>query len=338
MGLIYQNYSLDHLNTFHLSARASYFALIRQPAEMEQLAREDLFREQPKLILGGGSNLLLTGNFNGLVIRSGIQGLECVDETDESVWIRVGSGMEWDELVAWAVAHDWGGLENLSAIPGDVGAAPVQNIGAYGAEAKDMIERVEGFDFNSKTWKTFEAGECEFDYRNSIFKKKFKNEFLVSQVTFRLSKAPHSLLTHYGNLEEELQKTGTRSLAEMRRIITDIRRLKLPDIHTTGNAGSFFKNPVVSLVQADQLRDAYPNMPAYPAGDRQVKLSAAWLIDQSGLKGYTMGRAATHTQQPLVLINTGGATGEEIWKLAEYIREFVFDRYGVMLEPEVNVY
>jgi UDP-N-acetylmuramate dehydrogenase len=332
------NYSLQTLNTFGVEAYASYFCKIANPSEIELLVADPFFlcNKHKLLILGGGSNLLFTSNYKGLVIQSGITGIETIHDSADEVLLRVGSGVEWDDLVAYAVEHQFGGIENLSGIPGNVGASPVQNIGAYGCEVEQVIEKVEAFHLEQKKWLEFKHDECDFAYRNSTFKRKYLNRLFVSHVQFRLKKVPHQLITHYGKVEEELIAFPQPTIANVREVVLKIRNSKLPDPQKIGNAGSFFKNPVIDLDQARVLTRMYPAIPNYPAGEK-CKLSAAWLIDQSGLKGYQLGNAATHINQPLVIINKGNATGKEIADLAHHIQKVVLAKFNIKLEPEVNI-
>jgi UDP-N-acetylmuramate dehydrogenase len=337
MTEIKTGFSLESLNTFGIRATAEYYTEVGSPEEIEELINTNIFRNSRHLIMGGGSNLLFTRDFPGLVIHPDFKGIEIVEETPDKIVIRAGAGMVWDEFVRYSVERNYGGAENLSGIPGSVGASPIQNIGAYGAEAREIIDCVEGFDFQERSWKTFDRKDCVFSYRNSIFKTEYKNSFLVSHVTFRLIKNPHELKTHYGNIEEEL-KNRDRSVSSLREVILRIRSSKLPDVKEFGNAGSFFKNPVIESSLAKQLREAYPDLPVYPEVENRVKLSAAWLIDRAGLKGYPMGKVAVHKNQPLVLINLGGATGREIMELSGFVQETVQEKFGIKLEPEVNIY
>lgn len=336
MAVIKSDFSLTAFNTFNISVKADHYCRVTSAKDLEELCSTPIFRQNEPLILGGGSNILFTHDYPGLVIHPLFKGLEITEESASDVCIRAGAGMIWDDLVAWAVSHDYGGIENLSGIPGNVGASPIQNIGAYGTEVAQVIERVEGYDLRSGKWRSFSNAECAFSYRNSLFKTAHKNSFLVSHVWFRLTKPPHNLVTHYGNIEATLEKKE-RTLASMREIILGIRHSKLPDVKELGNAGSFFKNPVVPASRIQTFKQDYPEAPVYPAEKGMMKLSAAWLIDQAGLKGFRMGNAGTHEKQALVLVNLGHAEGKEILALSEWIREKVKSKFGVELEPEVNI-
>lgn len=337
MPNIKNNFSLKELNSFGIQAQANYFVEIKTEEEIPELVQGKVFEENKKLILGGGSNILFTKNFDGLIIHTTIQGIELRDETENHVWVHGGCGVDWDNFVAYTVNNNWGGLENLSLIPGYVGAAPIQNIGAYGVEAGEIISDVEGFDFQSKSFQKYSRETCKFSYRNSIFKNELRHSFLVSGVTFKLSKANHSLNTRYGTIEKELENHAVKNIQTIRQSVIAIRESKLPDPDKIGNAGSFFKNPIVSLKQAKELTVLYPNIPVFAAGEKFAKLSAAWLIDKAGCKGITIGKAGTHEKQPLVIINRGGASGQEILDMAKHVRQKVNDVFGVELEPEVNI-
>jgi UDP-N-acetylmuramate dehydrogenase len=278
-------------------------------------------------VLGGGSNILLTGDYRGTLLRSTDRGI-----APDGALVRVGAGTAWDDFVAWSVRHGLWGVENLSHIPGTVGAAPVQNIGAYGVEAKDAIETVEVFDTESLTTRVMTAAECGFGYRDSVFKRGLRG--VITAVTFRLSPTPRPRLD-YGDLRARVSEP---TLANIREAVVDVRRSKLPDPAETGNAGSFFKNPVVAAEVAERLKTEYPDMPLYDAADGLRKLAAGWLIDRAGWRGRSLGRAGVHAAQALVLVNLGGATGADILALARRIQSDVHARFGVSIETEVNIW
>jgi UDP-N-acetylmuramate dehydrogenase len=330
------NFDLLQNNTFHLKAIAkNYFEF----TESEELLffLEKGYLTEPYLILGGGSNMLFQNNFDGLVIHPNIPGIFQVNEDRNHIYLEAGAGVEWDELVDYAVKYDLGGLENLSLIPGKVGASPVQNIGAYGVEVKDCIHLVKGIDLHSGKREEFFNADCKFGYRNSIFKNELKNQIVVTSVVFKLDKFPVFILD-YGALKSEVEKLGDLTLANVRKAVITIRESKLPDPKLIGNAGSFFKNPIVDQLKADKLKEEYANVPIYNSSEHgKVKLAAGWLIDQCGWKGYRLGDAGVHTDQALVLVNYGNATGIEILSLSEKIRSSVFEKFGVLLEPEVNM-
>ena len=288
------------------------------------------------LILGGGSNLLFVDDFPGLIIYPNIPGIEIVNEDRNNVWLKVGAGVGWDQLVEYAVFNNWGGIENLSLIPGKVGASVVQNIGAYGMEVQNQIESVYGFDLDTESAYTIEGYECQFAYRDSIFKKLFKNHFIITSVVFKLDKFPEYIL-NYANLKGEVEKLGEVNLRNIRQTVIRIRESKLPDPAVLGNAGSFFKNPIVDASLAEDLLDDHPAMTHYPATEGKIKLAAGWLIEQCGWKGFRRGDVGVHDKQALVLVNYGNATGREIYDLSEEIKQSVVAKFGVELEREVNV-
>lgn len=288
------------------------------------------------MVLGEGSNFLFTDDFEGTVFYPTIKGMEIVEENDEHVWVRIGAGEIWDDFVAWAVEQGYGGVENLSFIPGHVGAAPVQNVGAYGMEAGDTIERVEAIQIEEARKDVIDAADCRFAYRDSIFKGEWKNKYIITYVVFRLTKAPEFRL-NYGSVQEELQKLGEVNLKNIRQAIIHIRRAKLPDVKELPNAGSFFKNPVVPREQAEQLKEKYPELPVYPVDEDRVKLAAGWLIEQCGWKGKDLGKAGVYEKQALILVNRAEASGVEVAHLANEVKKSVFMTFGVWIEPEVYV-
>jgi UDP-N-acetylmuramate dehydrogenase len=331
-----ENFSIKPYNTFGIDVNTRYFAQIANHQDLFELTSTEIFRNNPHLILGGGSNMLFTDDYTGLVIYPSFGDIEIVDETESDIIIKCGSGIVWDELVQYAVEKQWGGIENLSGIPGNVGACPVQNIGAYGVEIEQVVERVDGIDLRNINKLSFIKKQCNFGYRDSIFKKEFKNDFLITHVTFRLKKPPHKLNLSYATLANEVEKYTDKSIQSIRKIVIEIRRSKLPDVSELGSAGSFFKNPVVSVDLANKIYSNYPECPKFRSENGQFKLSAAWLIDRSGCKGLQIGDAATYVHQPLVIVNLGNATGKDIVKLSKTIQERVHERFGIMLEPEVN--
>jgi len=331
------NFSLKHYNTFGIDISTEFFTEISTSNDINELIASDIFKTHPRLILGGGSNILFTKSFQGLIIHSKICGIDTIEENKDFVYVKVGSGVVWDELVEYSVSKGWGGLENLSAIPGHVGASPIQNIGAYGVEVKDVIYEVQGVDLTKGQTLSFTNSDCEFAYRNSIFKQKFKNDFLLTHVLFQLKKFPHKLVTEYGQIEQALSKEKEKTISVMRKIICKIRNSKLPDVKSIGNAGSFFKNPVVTSTIADQLKSKISDIPKYKTTDGEYKLSAAWLIEKAGCKGIQLGNAGSYKNQALVLINLGNAEGKEIVNLADYIKNKVYEMFEVNLETEVNI-
>jgi UDP-N-acetylmuramate dehydrogenase len=333
---IKKDVSLKAFNTFGVDVKTSYLANANRPEKVLFTLNYASYNQLPIRVLGGGSNVLFTSDFEGITIQPSIPGITIIDDQSNEVIVKVGAGVNWDSLVAWSVERNLGGVENLSMIPGSVGASPIQNIGAYGVEVKDSIVKVEGININSR--KPFElyAAECRFGYRDSIFKNELKGKVVITYVWFKLLKNP-TLVTHYGNLEEELTKLGTRSVKTVREAVISIRRGKLPDPAELGNAGSFFKNPVVDTAVLEGIRRKHENVPTYAVSDAFVKIPAGWLIEKCGWKGKRIGNCGVHKDQALIIVNYGNATGREILTLAEQIRKSVLDEFGIAIEMEVNV-
>ena len=336
---IQEQVSLKPLNTFGLDIRAAHFTSIEQPAQLEELIQLSLFQQQRRLILGGGSNLLFLGDFEGLVIHSCIKGIQVVDETVDQVWVQVGSGESWHGLVMYCLAHEWGGLENLSLIPGTAGAAPLQNIGAYGVEVKDVIEHVDTVNLTTGQFYQYANEDCRFGYHESVFKHPDQKNIFISSITLRLTKKNHVLKTQYSALQEVLQqhRITAPTIHDISRAVIAVRQSKLPDPHEVGNAGSFFKNPTVTLTQYESLREKYPNIPSYPVDNQTIKIPAGWLIEHCGWKGLNRGNIGVHPKQALVLVNYGNGNGREIYQLALDIQSSVSEKFNVSLSPEVNI-
>jgi UDP-N-acetylmuramate dehydrogenase len=331
-----ENWALKPYNTFGVEARARYFFEFTEPEDLEYFVQDSLFREElPLFILGGGSNVLFLNDFDGLVLYPKIPGIAKIDENRQHVWLDVGAGEVWDEFVEFCVNNEWGGIENLSLIPGSVGAAPVQNIGAYGQEAGDAVERVKGYDLQHKKRMEFLTDSCGFGYRDSVFKRELENRFVITSVVFRLEKFPEYNLS-YGRLEEKVKSFGEVNMQNIRKAVIDIRNSKLPDVRDLANGGSFFKNPVVDIGFAETLRKKFPDVPVYSLPGEKAKLSAAWLIDKAGWKGRREGDIGVYEKQPLVLVNYGNATGKDIFEFSEKIKNSVFEKFKVSLEREVN--
>lgn len=328
----YKEHSLKPYNTFGLEATARQMIILDSKEEVEQLS-SIVPNGAPLLILGGGSNILLTKNFDGTVVAPWFTGIEIIEDKEETVLVKVAAGEEWDYLVNWACERNLWGIENLSLIPGKVGACPIQNIGAYGVEVKDSIENVTFYNLDSKKFETINNNSCRFGYRNSIFKQELKNKIIVTSVEFRLSKVPKPIL-HYANLQETLNESPTPMA--IRNVVIGIRETKLPDPKVAGNAGSFFKNPVIREILFNKLKITYPDIPSYPGDNGTVKVPAGWLIEKAGWKGKSVGNAGVHAKQALVIINHGGATGSEIIGLAKEVQRSVLAQFGIELEMEVN--
>ena len=333
---IQHNYPLLAHNTFGMDVEASVFVEYESVTELKEILLHQLCPEGKWLHIGGGSNLLFTGDFDGMILHSAIKGFEVVSENEDEVLVRAGAGEVWDDFVAYTVEKGWYGAENLSLIPGEVGASAVQNIGAYGVEAKDLIVKVDTLEVETGKERVFGNDDCGYAYRESVFKHALKGKYIVTHVTYRLSKHP-SYRLDYGNVRAELEKRGCElTLENVRRTIIDIRESKLPDPKVQGNAGSFFMNPIVPRPLFEELLGKYPSMPFYEVDAERVKIPAAWMIDQCGWKGKQLGHAGVHSKQALVLVNCGGATGREIIALSEEIQRSVFDKFGVRISPEVN--
>lgn len=301
--------------------------------ELERILKDEYFQECLSLPIGEGSNLLFVNDFNGIVFHSQIKGITVAEETQETVLLRVGAAEHWDDVVAFAVSKGWGGIENLSHIPGEAGAAAVQNIGAYGAEIKDVIETVEAYNQLTFEKKRFANAQCQYGYRHSYFKETDHDPYIVTYINLRLQKNPQYKLD-YGNLTDAL-KGRELSLSTVRDAIIEVRRNKLPEPEELGNAGSYFMNPVIPQMQFDELKNAYPHMPSYPVGDH-VKVPAGWLIEQCGFKGKREGNVGVYEKQALIIVNHGGATGDEVATFAESIRQSVYKTFGISLTPEVR--
>ena len=330
------NCSLLPYNTFGMDVKASRFVEYASVEELRGLWNAEREAVARALHIGGGSNLLFASDYEGLILHSAIKGYTVVKETEEEVEVRVGAGEVWDDFVAYTVANGWYGAENLSLIPGEVGASAVQNIGAYGVEAKDLIVSVDTFGLETGEERRFMREECRYAYRESVFKQELKGKYAVTFVTYRLKKHPVFHL-EYGNIRAELEKQGCQvDLENVRRIIIAIRQAKLPDPKVLGNAGSFFMNPVVAREVFEALREQYPQMPFYEMSADRIKIPAGWMIDQCGWKGKSLGPAAVHDKQALVLVNRGGATGADIVALSDAVRASVRDKFGIDIHPEVN--
>ena len=326
---------LSGRNSFHVRQRAARLVEFETTDDLTAFFRKGAPAKWT--VLAGGNNILFTQDFDGVLLTPRAASIDVVAEAPDAVAVRAEAGVEWDDLVEWAVQHELWGLENLALIPGKVGAAPVQNIGAYGCEAKDAIRSVEMFCTETFNTLVLNREHCAFGYRDSVFKRSLRGRVIITSVRFALSRTPRPRL-EYGDLAAEVEARGGITLRNIREAVCAIRRAKLPDPAVTGNAGSFFKNPVVGREEAERLSALYPDMPHYPAADpSQVKLAAGWLIDRAGLKGHSEGRVGIHPRQALVIINLGGATGTEIVAFARKVQEQVKKRFGVEIEPEVNI-
>ncbi len=333
---IQTNVDLKAFNTFGISAKAKKFATFSSLDELKGLLSER--KEEELLVLGGGSNLLLTQDFDGLVLRNEIKGIETISESESDIVLKVGAGEVWHEFVLFCVNNNYAGIENLSLIPGSVGASPMQNIGAYGVEIKDTFEKLDAFHIENLELHSFSNSECEFGYRESVFKKGKKGQYIITHVYFRLSKIA-KINSTYGAIETVLEAKGIKNptIKEISDAVIEIRTSKLPDPKLIGNAGSFFKNPVVEKTLFEKIKINYADTPSYPINEKCVKIPAGWLIETAGWKGKSLGNYGVHKNQALVLVNYGGATGKEIWDLSSDIKKDVYSKFEIDLEREVNV-
>jgi UDP-N-acetylmuramate dehydrogenase len=328
---------LAPLHTFGIEAFADQLLTISSKASLQEIIQQGL--SKPFYILGGGSNIVFTKDFEGTILQVDIKGKEIIKETSDEVVVKVGAGESWHEFVLWCLENDFGGVENLSLIPGTVGAAPIQNIGAYGVELVDVFDQLEAIDLATAEECVFQKEECQFGYRDSIFKRTLKGKVLITHVYLRLSKQAHQLHTSYGAIQNTLKEweIETPSIQEISKAVIHIRQSKLPDPKVIGNAGSFFKNPEIGKAQFEQLKEAFPNIVGYPLDNDKVKVPAGWLIDQCGWKGKRMGNVGCYEKQALVMVNYGNAHGYEVKAHAERVMDSVREKFGVSLTPEVNL-
>jgi len=330
-----ENISLRSHNTFGIDVKTKKLATVKNVNELKNILSNNLL---PLCILGGGRNILLTKDFDGLIIKNELKGIQLINENDTEIYLKVASGEVWHEFVLFCIENNYCGIENLSLIPGSVGASPMQNIGAYGVEVKDFITEVEAMHLKSLKITYFSTNDCEFDYRSSIFKTKEKGNYFITSVTFRLNKQPN-INTSYGAIQSELEAKGISNptIKDVSDAVICIRESKLPNPKEIGNAGSFFKNPSVSNEKAEALKNEFPAIPNYPQNNGTTKIAAGWLIEQCGFKGKTFGNYGVHKNQALVLVNYGGAQGKDIYALSETIIDAVQQKFGILLEREVNI-
>lgn len=335
---VQKNISLKPYNTFGIDVNSSLFLEWSSIADVQEYTQNESLKSHDRLILGGGSNMLLTKDFDGLAIRNHILGKEVISENEDEVIVKIGGGEVWHDIVLWTISQGWNGMENMSLIPGSVGAAPIQNIGAYGKELKDLFVELEAVNLSNGEIRNFDLNACDFGYRNSVFKNELKGQYIITSVTLRLSKKSEFNIS-YGTIQQELDKMGIEELTakSISDAVIAIRQSKLPDPKELGNSGSFFKNPIIPESLYEEVKFEYPGLPSYPAGEEMVKVPAGWLIDQAGWKGRRVGNCGVHSKQALVLVNYGGATGQEIFQLSEEIIADVIQKYGIELEREVNV-
>ncbi|WP_299396031.1 UDP-N-acetylmuramate dehydrogenase [uncultured Gelidibacter sp.] len=334
---IQENISLKPYNTFGLEARAKYFIKVESIQQLKEALSLDAYPE--KFILGGGSNMLLTKDLDCLVIQIDIKGIEIIEHQEHHVLVKASAGENWHEFVLWCLEHDFGGLENLSLIPGNVGTAPIQNIGAYGVEIKDTLQSCEALNIETKAIETFTNEECKFDYRESIFKQDKKNRYVIVSATFILTAVNHKLHMDYGAIATELAAMEVQqpTIQDISKAVIAIRESKLPNPKEIGNSGSFFKNPIISKTHFDKLKSNFPEIPSYTVSPTEIKVPAGWLIEKSGFKGKTFGDYGVHKKQALVLVNYGSAKGSDIFELAKLIQKTIHQLFGISIEMEVNI-
>lgn len=338
MPSVLQHQNLKPYNTFGITVFCDYFVEINSINEFRELTKNDIYQNNEKLIIGGGSNLLFTKDFKGIVIKNNLKGKQVVSENEESVIVKIAAGENWHQFVMWCIDNGFCGLENLSLIPGCVGASPMQNIGAYGVEIKELFVELDAYDMKDGSLRTFYKADCNFGYRESVFKHAYKNQFFIGSVSFRLRKNP-IVNVSYGAISAELESAGiiNPTIKDVSNAVIRIRKSKLPDPAETGNAGSFFKNPEVSSSIYSGIMEKFPDLVAYPLPNGNFKLAAGWLIEQCGLKGHEHNGAAVHLKQALVLINKNNCSGNDVYELSSYVMRKVFDKFGVTLEREVNI-
>jgi UDP-N-acetylmuramate dehydrogenase len=334
---ILNNFSLKNYNTFGIEAKAEQFVAVHSVSELKSILEQN--QNQKKFVLGGGSNMLLTKNIEALVIHIDLKGKKILKEDADYVWVEGQAGENWHEFVLWNIDQDFGGLENMSLIPGNVGTTPVQNIGAYGTEIKDTFVSCDAINIKTQTTRTFTKEECHFGYRESIFKNEAKDQYIITSVVFKLTKQNHKINTSYGDITAELAKNNitTPTLKDVSNAVIAIRKSKLPDPAELGNSGSFFKNPILLKSDFEPIHQKFPEMRFFDISETEVKVPAGWLIEQAGLKGKRFGDAGIHKNQALVLVNYGGATGQEILDVSKTVQDTVFNTFGIHIEAEVNI-
>ncbi|PZX92964.1 UDP-N-acetylenolpyruvoylglucosamine reductase [Flavobacterium aquariorum] len=334
---ILNNFSLKNYNTFGIEAKAEQFVAVHSVSELKSILEQN--KNQKKFVLGGGSNMLLTKNIEALVIHIDLKGKKILKEDADYVWVESQAGENWHQFVLWAIDQNFGGLENMSLIPGNVGTTPVQNIGAYGTEIKDTFVSCDAINIESLEMRTFNKEECNFGYRESIFKNEVKDQYIITSVVFKLTKQNHKINTSYGDITAELAKNNitTPGLKDVSNAVIAIRKSKLPDPAELGNSGSFFKNPILLKSDFEKIHQNFPEMRFFDISETEVKIPAGWLIEQAGLKGKRFGDAGIHKNQALVLVNYGGATGQEILDVSKTVQDTVFNTFGIHIEAEVNI-
>ena len=334
---ILNNFSLKNYNTFGIEAKADQFVAVHSVSELKSILEQN--KNKKKFVLGGGSNMLLTKNIEALVIHIDLKGKKILKEDADHVWVESQAGENWHQFVLWAIDQNFGGLENMSLIPGNVGTTPVQNIGAYGTEIKDTFVSCDAINIENQEMRTFTKEECHFGYRESIFKNEVKNQYIITSVVFKLTKQNHKINTSYGDITAELAKNDVAipTLKDVSNAVIAIRKSKLPDPAELGNSGSFFKNPILLKTDFEPIHQKFPEMRFFDISETEVKVPAGWLIEQAGLKGKRFGDAGIHKNQALVLVNYGNATGQEILNVSKTVQDTVFSTFGIHIEAEVNI-
>lgn len=336
---VQKNTSLKQFNTFGLDTKAKYFISFQSIEDLKTIFQDEDLKSLNRLVLGGGSNMLLVNDFDGLVLKNDWKGIEIIEKQDDAVFVTAQGGEDWHEFVLWCLNHDFGGVENLSLIPGTIGAAPIQNIGAYGVELKDVFHQLTAYNIDTNEIEYFDKTACQFGYRESIFKNKVKGKYILLSVTFKLTKRNHVLNTNYGAIQTVLtqKNISNPTIQDVSNAVIEIRSSKLPNPSELGNSGSFFKNPEIEADYFQILKLKFPNIIGYDLPDGKIKVPAGWLIEQCGWKGKRVGNTGAYAKQALVLVNYGNATGEEVWTLALAIQASVLDKFGINITPEVNV-
>lgn len=336
--IILENQSLKKNNTFGIEANTRYFADATSVEELKEIISWAKENHHPILLINGGSNMLLTQDWDGLTLRIDLKGIEISGENEDFVFLKVQSGENWHEFVLWTLKHNFGGLENLSLIPGRAGTAPIQNIGAYGVEIKDSMTELTALEISNSEIRKFSNSECEFGYRDSVFKHKYKGQFVILDVSFKLSKRNHKINTDYGAIQSELKNSGIEkpTIQDVSAAVIHIRKRKLPDPAEIGNSGSFFKNPMISMAEFQNLKAKFPDIQGHEK-DGDYKVAAGWLIEKAGWKGKRFGDTGVHKNQALVLVNYGNATGKEVYELSQKIINDIYEKFGILLEREVNI-
>ncbi len=337
MKFLNQMYSLKAYNTFGIDVNAKEFISVSSLPELQSVLEK--YKHEEIFVLGGGSNMLLTQDIQKPVVHINLTGIQIVKQDKSHVWVEVQAGENWHQFVLWTLENDFGGIENLSLIPGNIGSAPIQNIGAYGVELKDVFDSCKAINIKTQEIKTFTLAECKFGYRESVFKSSEKDKYIILSVTLKLTKKDHKISTSYGVISNELQKMEiyNPTIQDISKAVIAIRQSKLPDPKEIGNSGSFFKNPVVTRKTFEKVQEQYPEMPFYEVSENEIKIPAGWLIETAGFKGKRFGDAGVHQKQALVLVNYGNATGKEIYDLAKTIQKTILDKFGIVIETEVNI-